>query len=116
MLAPPIIVAAWIYGGSRPAVSVALGMALAAANLWLAARVIGGVADNSPALLLAAALLAFVGGLAALTLAAFALRSTGGASLEVMGGTLIATHLVLVLWEAARAYPVAERTTTRARS
>jgi hypothetical protein len=111
-LAPLVIAVCWLALGAVGAASAAAGMAMALANLWLAGRIIGGVADNNPALLLAAALLAFGGGLALLTGVAFALQATKLVSFPVTGFTLIGTHLVLVLWEAARAFPIAGRTTT----
>jgi hypothetical protein len=111
LLAPLVVAALGLYGGAPAATSAAIGMGLAIANLWLAARVIGGVADNNPSLLVLAALFAMVAGLAALTGAAFVLQSMRIVSFPVAGFTLIGTHLVLVLWEAARAFPVAERRT-----
>jgi hypothetical protein len=74
-------------------------------NLWLSARIIGGVAEKNPKLLLAAAMIAFTLGLAVLTAIAFALQAFDLVTFEVTGITLIVSHLVLVLWEAARAYP-----------
>jgi hypothetical protein len=111
LLAPLVVAALGLYLGAPAATSAAIGMGLAIANLWLAARVIGGVADNNPSLLVLAALFAMVAGLAALTGAAFVLQSMRIVSFPVAGFTLIGTHLVLVLWEAARAFPVAERRT-----
>jgi hypothetical protein len=111
-LAPLVIAGCWLAFGPVGAASAAAGMAMALANLWIAGRIIGGVADNNPGLLMAAALLAFGGGLAVLTALAFALQATTLVSWPVTGFTLIGTHLVLVLWEAARAFPVARSTTT----
>ena len=89
-------------------VSAAVGLALTLGNLWLAARIIGGVAENNPTLLLPAAMISFMLGLALLTAAAFALKATDFIYFPVTGLTLIGAHLVLVLWEAGRAYPVAD--------
>jgi hypothetical protein len=111
-LAPLLIGATWIAGGRQAALSAAVGMAMALANLWLAGRVIGGVADNSPDLLMGAGMLAFGGGLGVLTAVAFALQRTDLVTFAVTGFALIGTHLGLVAWEAARAFPVAGRTTT----
>jgi hypothetical protein len=111
-LATPLVLAlGWIIAGSQGALSAGVGIAMALGNLWLAARVLGGVAENNPNLLLIAAMLAFGGGLAALTAVAFALRATELVLFPVTGFTLIGTHLVLVLWEAARAFPVTGTTT-----
>lgn len=103
-LAPFVAAALWIAGGPRWGLSAAVGLALAVANLWFAARIIGGVAENAPQLLLAAAMVAFTLGLAILTGVAFALKGLDVVFFPVTGLTLIGAHLVLVLWEAAGAY------------
>jgi hypothetical protein len=86
--------------------SAAVGLTLTLGNLWLSARIIGGVAENNPSLLLFAAMVSFTLGLALLTGIAFLLKATDIVFFPVTGFTLIGAHLVLVLWEAARAYPV----------
>lgn len=88
--------------------SAAVGLALTIGNLWLSARIIGGVAENNPRLLLPAAMVSFTLGLAILTGIAFLLKATQFIFFPVTGFTLIGAHLGLVLWEAARAYPVAK--------
>jgi hypothetical protein len=90
------------------ALSAAIGLALTLGNLWLSARIIGGVAEKDPNLLLPAAMISFTLGLAILTGVAFLLKATGFVFFPVTGFTLVGAHLVLVLWEAARAYPVAK--------
>jgi hypothetical protein len=112
LLVPAVSALFWAAAGPRAALSAAVGMAMAVANLWIAGRVIGSVADNSPALLMGAALLAFGGGLAVLTAMAYALQRSGVVSFAVTGLVLVGTHLGLVLWEAGRAFPVRERATT----
>lgn len=104
VLAPVLFVALALANSIEWAVSGAVGVAMTLANLWLAARVIGGVADNNPPLLLPAALGAFAFGLALLTGITFALRAWGLVYFPVTGFTLIGTHFLLVLWEAAGAY------------
>jgi hypothetical protein len=86
--------------------SAAVGLALTIGNLWLSARIIGGVAENNPSLLLPAAMISFMLGLAMLTGIAFLLKTGEITFFPVTGFTLIGAHLVLVLWEAAQAYPV----------
>lgn len=90
------------------ALSAAVGLALTIGNLWLSARIIGGVAENDPNLLLPAAMISFALGLGILTGIAFLLETTEFVFFPVIGLTLIGAHLVLVLWEAAGAYPVAK--------
>jgi hypothetical protein len=106
VLGPVVVVALWVWGGTDAAVSGAVGIAMALANLWLAGRIIGGVADNNPALLLVAGLLAFGLGLALLTGVALVLQAADLVSFPVTGLTLIGVHLGLVGREAARAYPL----------
>lgn len=104
LLAPVVIAALWIAQGPRWALSAAVGLALALANLVLASRIIGGVATHSPQLLVPAAMTAFALGLALLAGIGFALKTTDTVDFLVMGLTLIGAHLGLVLWEAAGAY------------
>lgn len=103
-LAPIVVAALWIAGDARWGLSAAVGLTMALANLWLQARIIGGVAENNPQLLLPAAMTAFLLGLAVLTGVAFTLKAADVVFFPVTGLTLIGAHLVLVLWEAAGAY------------
>ncbi|MEA2451563.1 MAG: hypothetical protein QOG04_273 [Actinomycetota bacterium] len=100
-LAPVLIAALWLWNGSDYAVSGAIGLGLTLLNLFLAAQVIGRVAENSPRLLLPAAMVAFTLGLAVITGLSYVLKSTGVIYFPVTGFTLIGTHLLLVSWEAA---------------
>ncbi len=102
VIAPFAVVALWVWGGPVWALSCALGFVMTLANLWLAARIIGAFAQRSPQLLVAAAMAAFALGLAVLTAIAFALQKLDFVYFPVTGFTLIAAHLGLVLWEAAR--------------
>ena len=111
LVAPVLIAALWIFGGPRWALSGGIGLAMTLLNLWLSARIIGGVAERNPRLLLAAGMIAFTLGLAVLTALAFGLQALDLVTFEVTGFTLIGSHLVLVLWEAARAYPAKPVTT-----
>jgi hypothetical protein len=107
LAAPGVVVALWAFGGAPAALSGAVGVAMALANLWLAARIIGGVAERAPQLLLGAALVAFGAGLALLTALALGLQALDIVSFRVTGFVLIGAHLGLVLWEAARRFPAA---------
>lgn len=106
LAAPGVIVPLWIWMGDEAAASAAVGLAMALLNLWLAGRIIGGVADNNPGMLMAAAMIAFGLGLGVLTGIALGLQALDLVSFPVTGFTLIGAHLALVLWEAARAFPV----------
>jgi hypothetical protein len=105
VIAAPILLAAlWVWGGPRYAWSGAVGLVMTLVNLWLSARIIGGVAENNPSLLLVAGLAAFGLGLALLTGIAFLLETRALVFFPVTGLVLVAGHLILVLWEASGAY------------
>lgn len=108
VVAPFVCAALAVFGGWDYALSGAIGFALTIANLWLSARIIGGVAEKSPQLLVPAALATFTLGLVLLVAVALLLRSIEAVYFPVTGFTLIAAHLVLVLWEAAGAYDHAQ--------
>jgi hypothetical protein len=104
LVAPVVIAILWAINGPRWGLSAGVGLGLAIGNLILASRIIGAVAQNSPQLLLPAGMVAFALGLAVLAAVAFALRAADAVDFTVMGITLVAAHLVLVLWEAPTAY------------
>ena len=99
-VAPVLFLGLWLWNGSEYALSGAIGLAMTLLNLLFAARVIGGVAENSPRLLLPAAMVAFTLGLAILTGIAFVLKATEIGYFPVTGLTLVGSHLLLVAWEA----------------
>jgi hypothetical protein len=113
-LVPALVPALWFWNGSEYAFSGAVGLALTLLNLFLAAQVIGRVADSSPRLLLPAAMVAFTLGLAVVTGFSFVLKSTGVIYFPVTGFSLIGSHLLLVGWEAAGSYKVGPSTSVRA--
>ena len=101
LLAPLATALAWFIAGPSVGLGVLVGIALALGNLYLAARIIGGIAENAPHLMLPGALAAFMIGMFALVLIAMPLRSLQGWDAAAAGIALIATHLLLVMWEAA---------------
>lgn len=114
LLALPVVLIASILGGLDYALSAGIGIGMTLVNLWLAARIIGGVADHNPQLLMAAALGAFALGLLILTGIALALRNTQVVFFPVTGLVLVGSHLLLVLWEAAGAYDKIDSRVNRA--
>lgn len=100
-LAPLIVGALWLWGGSRYGLSAAIGIAMTILNLYLSGLIIGRVADTKPQLLMPAALATFMLGLLVLTGIAVLLRSTDAVNFPVTGFVLIGSHLAVVLWEAA---------------
>ena len=111
-VAPLLIVALWLWNGAGYAVSGAAGLAMTLLNLLIAARIIGSVAENTPRLLLPAAMVALTLGLAVLTGIAFALKALDLVYFPVTGLTLVGSHLLLVLWEGAGAYKVDHKTSS----
>jgi hypothetical protein len=104
-IAPAVMAGAWVLGGPGYALSALVGLVMTLANLWLAARIIGGVAQSNPALLMGAGFAAFALGLALLTAIAFWLQTISAITFPVTGFVLIGAHLLLVLWVASDAYP-----------
>lgn len=100
-ISPVIVGALWLWEGNRYALSGAIGIAMTILNLWLSARLIGGVADKNPQFLMPAAIATFMFGLLVLTGIALLLRSFESVYFPVTGFVLIGSHLVVVLWEAA---------------
>jgi hypothetical protein len=109
LLAPLVVAVPWIAQGPRWGASAAVGLGLALLNLFLAGRVIGTVAQNSPQLLLPAGLISMALGLAILTAIAVGLKRMDAVNFTVMGITLVVAHLGLVLWEAPTAYEKAKQ-------
>lgn len=112
-VAPVLIAGLWLLQGSLWAVSGAAGIAMTLLNLFIAGRIIGSVAENTPRLLLPAAMVALTLGLAVLTGIAFALKASDLVHFPVTGITLVGTHLLLVLWEGAGAYKVDPKNTVQ---
>lgn len=105
LVAGPLLVAGlWVWEGPDYALSGAVGIAMTLVNLWLSARIIGSVAERNPQMLMPAALATFVLGLLLLTGIAFALQNIDAIFFPVTGIVLIASHLGLVLWEAAHGH------------
>lgn len=109
LMAPLVIAVLAAFGGFRYGISAAVGLAMTLLNLWLSARIIGGVAEKSPELLLPAGLATFCLGLLVLTGIALGLRAADLVYFPVTGLVLVGSHLLLVLLEAAGAYEHADR-------
>ncbi len=99
ILAPFVIGGLFIAGGSRWALSGAAGIAMTILNLYLAAQIIGRVAEKNPKLLIPAGMVSLMLGLALLTAITLVLRATNVVDFPVTGFTLIGAHFVVVLWE-----------------
>ena len=111
LIAPVVVGALWLWSGADYALAGAAGLAMTLGNLWLSARIIGGVADRTPQLLVPVGLATFALGLLILTGIAFMLEAVG-IDFKVAGLVLIGSHLGLVLWEATGAYAKVEPQTS----
>lgn len=104
ILAPMIVLAFALASDVSWGVSAAIGIALTLGNLWVAGRIIGGVAENAPQALLPAGMAAFAGGMLVLTGIAIGLKRIEYLEFAVTGITLVVLHVVLVSWEAANTF------------
>lgn len=104
LFAPLVIAFLWAVGGPRYALSAAAGIALTLVNLWLAGRIIGGLAENRPELLVVGGIGALAVGMGLVIVSLLVLRSIEYLNLTVVGLVLIGGHLGVVLWEAADAF------------
>jgi hypothetical protein len=105
-LTPFIGMGLLVFAGPHAAISGLVGIAMTIANLWLAGRIIGGVADKNPTFLMAGAMAAFTLGLGMLVAVALGLEALDLVDFRVTGVTLVAVHLVVVMIEAAIAFPI----------
>ncbi len=106
LITPVLALVLWVVGGPIWALSGIVGVAMTLGNLWAAARIIGGVADNNPMLLLVAAMVAFTLGLLLLAGIALGLQALDVVDFPVVGFTLLGTHMIVVLAEAGSTYPI----------
>lgn len=100
-LTPAVAFVAFVAGGPEAVAAAGIGIGIALANLWLAGRIIGGLAENRPGLLLVGAFAAFVLAFVLLGAAAFAINRIDGLDVAVTGLVFVGAHLVLTTWEAA---------------
>jgi hypothetical protein len=115
VVGPVLVAVLWVWEGFDYGISAAIGVAMTLANLWLSARIIGGVAERNPQLLLPAGLATFALGLLLLTAVALGLRTVEFVVFPVTGFVLVGSHLGLVLWEAGGAYRKVEPSAGRSR-
>ena len=101
LFAPLVTALAWALGGPEYALSAAAGIVLTIVNLWLAGRIIGGLAENRPELLVVGGIAALAAGMGLVIVSLLVLRSVEYLDLTVAGLVLIGSHLGVVLWEAA---------------
>ena len=101
LLTPVVALVLLALTGVDGALAGAIGLVLTVLNLWLGGRILGGLAENRPDLLLVGAMVALVVAFALTGGALIALEQVDFIDFQVAAITLVASHLVLVTWEAA---------------
>lgn len=101
LLAPILLVVLLAIEGPEAALSGAIGVGLTLLLLWLSGRIIGGLAENRPDLLMIGAIAAMAASLLAAGVALVALERVDFVDFRVAALTLVASYLVLITWEAA---------------
>ena len=97
--APVLMAVCATFAGSRGAVSCAFAIALVLANFSLAAGSIAVTARISLGLMMATALFGYLIRLALIGVAVYLVRDASWGSIPSLGGTIIVTHLGLLMWE-----------------
>ncbi|HZK51206.1 MAG TPA: hypothetical protein VFD47_06555 [Actinomycetota bacterium] len=101
LLAPVLIVVLLALEGLEAAGAGAIGLGLALLLLWLSGRIIGGLAENRPDLLMVGAMVAMAVSLVGAGVALVALERVDFVDFRVAAITLVTSYLVLIIWEAA---------------
>lgn len=101
LLAPFVVLASFLLGDNRTALAATIGLALALLNLFLAGRVLGGIAENAPHLLVPAAMAMLFIGLVLVVVSGVVINRIDNLSFAVTGLVMIGAHTTLVIWETA---------------
>jgi hypothetical protein len=109
-VAPVVVAASWLIGGSDIGLSVAYALLIVVVNLVLAALSLGWAARISPTALMATALGGFLFRMGLLTAAVMAVKGQDWVSLPALAIAILLSHLGLLFWEtryvsASLAYP-----------
>jgi len=110
IVAPVLIAAGALLGGTSGAASVAYGLAIVLLNFWLSAATITFTSRISLALMMGGVLFGFLIRLAVIFGAVLLVKDAEWLNLVALGITIIITHLGLLAWElrhvsATLAYP-----------
>lgn len=101
LLAPVLVIVLLAVGGVEAAAAGACGLGLTLLLLWLSGRIVGGLAENRPDLLLAGAMIAMVVSLLGAGVVLVTLERVDFVDFRVAALTLVTSYLVLIIWEAA---------------
>jgi hypothetical protein len=115
---PVLVAVGALVAGVDGALSSTFAIALVLGNFLLSAYLVAGAARISLALVMGAVLFGYLVRLAIITGAVLAVKDLSWVHLPVLGITLIATHLGLLLWEtrfvsASLAFPTLKPTRAR---
>ncbi len=100
-LTPGVALIAAVFGGLEGFLAAVVGLALTIVNLWFGGRVLGGLAENRPDLLLAGVVLVLLIAFAATIGALVALKQVDFIAFPLTAIIFAGSHLILVTWEAA---------------
>lgn len=99
LIAPAVVLVAWLARGSDGGASAGFALGLVMVNFLLAAHSLSWAARISPGAYLGTALGGYVVRLAIITAAVLSIRDLGWVDLPTVGFTLVVAHLGLLTWE-----------------
>jgi hypothetical protein len=114
-LTPGVALIAAVMGGLEGFLAAVVGLALTIVNLWFGGRVLGGLAENRPDLLLAGVVLVLLIAFAATIGALVALKQVDFIAFPLTAIIFAGSHLTLVTWEAADRFLKPEPTPSKKR-
>jgi hypothetical protein len=109
-LTPFVALMAVVIDGLEGFLAAVLGLGLAIANLWFGGRVLGGLAENRPDLLLPGAIVVLAVAFGVTIGALTALKQVDFIAFPMTAIIFAGSHLTLVTWEAADRFLKPQRT------
>jgi hypothetical protein len=109
-LTPVVVLIAVVIGGLGAFPGAVLGIGLAIANLWFGGRILGGLAENRPDLLLPGAIVVLAVAFGATIGALTALKQVDFIAFPMTAIIFAGSHFTLVIWEAADRFLKPQRT------
>ena len=109
-LTPVVALIAVVIGGLEALPGAILGIGLAIANLWFGGRVLGGLAENRPDLLLPGVIVVLAVAFGATIGALTALKQVDFIAFPMTAIIFAGSHFTLVTWEAAERFLKPQRT------
>lgn len=103
-LTPVIVLLSAVIGGLDAFLAAVLGLALTIVNLWFGGRVLGGLAEKRPDLLLAGVVLVLLVAFGATIGALSVLKQVDFIAFPMTAIIFAGSHLILVTWEAAERF------------